>query len=314
MLGIVEAAAALGDRQTAGQAYDLLLPYADLPIMVSLGVACLGSVERPLGLAAMTTGDLDRAVIHLERACDANARLGNRPLVACAQGDLAEALRRRDAPGDDSRAAALLTDAAAAAESMSMTGRAAALRARRDELAAPRSGALRREGRHWLVALDNHRVLVEDLAGMGYLARLLAQPGAEVPALVLADGDAVPEPTRQTVLDDRARAAYGRRAKDLVDELSMARRDADRCEVQRLEAELDALAAELDRATGLGARSRAFTGPGERARTAVRKAIKRALDEIEAADPEIGGVLRPTIRTGSRCSHIPDGQVVWSTG
>jgi hypothetical protein len=123
-----------------------------------------------------------------------------------------------------------------------------------------------------------------------------------------------PPSSGQTVLDDRARAVYGRRAKDLVGELAMARGHADRGKAERLEVELDALAAELDRATGLGARHRAFTGPAERARTAVHKAIKRALDEIEAADPEIGSVLRPTIRTGSRCSHIPDGQVIWSTG
>jgi hypothetical protein len=63
--------------------------------------------------------------------------------------------------------------------------------------------------------------------------------------------------------------------------------------------------AELGRATGLGGRSRSFTGPAERARTAVRKALKRALDEIEAADLEIGGELRAGIRTGHSCSYTP---------
>jgi len=313
MQGIVDAAATLGESGVAGQAYDLLLPYADLPVMVSLGVACLGSVERPLGLAAMTLGHYDRAVRHLERAVDANGRLGNRPLAAVAQADLAGALRRRGAPGDRGRAAALLEAATADARSMGMTRRAEAWQGRRDALSGARSGTLRREGRGWVVALDDHRVLVGDLAGMGYLARLVAQPGVEIPALVLAGGNAVaPEPSRQTLLDDRARAAYARRATQLAADLAVARETADRARVERLEAEVDALAAQLDDARGLGGRSRAFTGPGERARTAVRKAITRAIHEIDAADPEIAGALRPAIRTGSRCSYLPGGPVTWS--
>ena len=62
----------------------------------------------------------------------------------------------------------------------------------------------------------------------------------------------------------------------------------------------------MNRASARAGRTRAFAGPQERARTAVRKAIKRALDEIDAANPAIGASLRGTIVTGSTCSYQPD--------
>ena len=46
-------------------------------------------------------------------------------------------------------------------------------------------------------------------------------------------------------------------------------------------------AAELARATGLGGRMRSFADASERARTAVRKAITRAIREIAAANPAV---------------------------
>ena len=83
-----------------------------------------------------------------------------------------------------------------------------------------------------------------------------------------------------------------------------------------MRAELDALVDELEAATGLGGRARQFGRPSERARTAVRKALKRAIDEIDAADHQIGELLRSSIVTGSACAYSPDADVVvdWSTG
>ncbi|HET6953727.1 MAG TPA: ATP-binding protein, partial [Acidimicrobiales bacterium] len=75
MVAIVEVAAEVGDRVVADEVYALLAPFADLPVMPSLAVACLGSTERALGLAAQTAGRLERAVGHFERAVDANRRL-----------------------------------------------------------------------------------------------------------------------------------------------------------------------------------------------------------------------------------------------
>ncbi|MEV5557401.1 hypothetical protein AB0L44_27425 [Nonomuraea wenchangensis] len=59
----------------SARAYALLSPYAGLPVIGSLGVVCFGSVEHPLGMAALTMGDLDLAVRHLRAAVQANLAL-----------------------------------------------------------------------------------------------------------------------------------------------------------------------------------------------------------------------------------------------
>src|SRR5262249_42265920 len=100
-------------------------------------------------------------------------------------------------------------------------------------------------------------------------------------------------------------AAYAARVQELLAELGDARDGADIGRAERLQLELDALMEELERTTGLGGRARAFAGPAERARTAVRKAIKRALDEIEAADAASGAGLRAGTRTGHTCCYEP---------
>lgn len=92
------------------------------------------------------------------------------------------------------------------------------------------------------------------------------------------------EPSDHAVLDTQARAANERRARDLAEDVAEAESHADLARAERLRLEFDALVAELERATGLGGRSRSFAGPAKRARTAVRKALKRVLDEVEAGD------------------------------
>jgi tetratricopeptide (TPR) repeat protein len=310
MCAIVDAAGTLGDTDIARQAYDLLLRFAHLPVMPSLAVVCFGSVERTLGLAALTLGDIDGAVRHLERAISANVRLGNRPFTALCRADLGEVLCRRAGRGDGSRAREHLAQAIREAESMGMTGRAAAWTATLrgipgDEEIGP--AVTRHDGGRWLVALRDRSVLVDDMVGMRYIARLVAQPGVAVPALVLASGGdgTVPESRPQSVLDEAARTAYSDRVHELLVALGEARDDADIGRAERLQLEVDALTEELARATGLRGRPRSFAGPEERARTAVRKAIRRALDELERADPVLGGMLRASIRTGYSCQYAP---------
>ncbi len=330
MVSIVEVAALLDDRDLAGQAYDLLLPFAELPAIVGIGVACLGSTERALGVAAGTLGEHDQAVAHLERAVDANRQMENRPLTTIARADLAYARRRRnDAAVDDrDRSAALLTEAVAEARSMKLSGRADAWEAdlarwRRARPGGarverePRQGVIRREGRRWLLAVGDRRARVGNLVGMSYLAELLANPGRRIPAATLVGQAAGTErPVNQPILDDDARAAYAARARELSTDLADAESANDVHRVERLRAELDALVDELESATGLGGRSRHFPDQGERARTAARKAIKRAIDAVDDVEPALAELLRTTISTGAACAYHPDPDrpVVWSTG
>ncbi|HXM53777.1 MAG TPA: ATP-binding protein [Candidatus Dormibacteraeota bacterium] len=311
LAAIADAAATLGDRAVASQAYEQLRLFAGRPIMPSLAIVCFGSVERPLGLAALALGDVDAGVRHLERAVEADVRLGNRPVAACSRAELAEALLRRGVPADAPRAGQLLEEAVREAGAMGMTRRAEAWTAMLGRAAAgsaARTDVVRREGRHWRVEVSGRSLLVEDLVGLAYVARLMETPGRPVPALSLVSGGEPPaaEPLSQPVLDEEARAAYAARVRELAAEVDEARANADIGRSERLQAELDVLTSELAAATGLRGRRRTFAGPEERARTAVRKAITRALDVIAATDADVAAVLRARIRTGYRCRYVPD--------
>ena len=153
MLGVVEAARAVGAADVAREAYDLLLPYADLPVMPSVAVVCFGSTHRALGLAALAAGDRERGLDHLERAVAANDRLGNRPLAACARAELGLAM----APGP--RAAALVARACAGADAMGMAARAAG----------------------WRAAYPGGVDLVEDFDGEDYLVRRITGSASTKP-------------------------------------------------------------------------------------------------------------------------------------
>ena len=315
MFAIAECAVVMGDAALAREAHGELHPLAALPVMPSLAVTCFGSVERSLGLTSLTAGDIDDAVRHLERARVANRRLGHRPMVAIVAADLADALWRRAAPGDRERAMRLLDEALAAAVEMRLDGRAACWSRMQAAWQADTAGGglaaahgvLRRQGGHWVTQLDGEEVVTPDLVGMKYLAELLANPLVAVPAAQLVSGlDQVAESVHQPLLDGDARLACRQRAHALAEDIAEARQRHDIARTEVLLAELEAIEATVRLASGRAGRPRVFAGPQERARTAVRKAIKRALDEISAASPAIGAFLHATIVTGATCSYQPD--------
>lgn len=79
MHGVAEAAYLLDDSATAARVYELLRPYGHLPIVGSLAVACFGSAHHALGVAALTMGDVDRAVTHLRESVRQNLALAHWP-------------------------------------------------------------------------------------------------------------------------------------------------------------------------------------------------------------------------------------------
>lgn len=295
--GVAEAAFLLDDAATAATVHDLMLPYAHLPVMASLGVACFGSARHALGMAALATGRLDLAVEHLDGAVRANLALGHWPAATLSRWRLGQALALRG----DSAARGHLAQAELEAAELGMVLPSAGGRGREPV-------ACRRHGRGWRLSWAGRSVLVADSVGMRHLAVLLANPGREIPALDLAAG---PEAERghddsyQPVLDEQARRAYKERLAQLqadIDEYE-AHQDLERAAAARAEHEW--LVAELAAVTGLGGRTRHFTGGHERARIAVTKAIRRALDRVAELDPAIGDELRATVHTGRRCSYHP---------
>ncbi|GII76592.1 hypothetical protein Sru01_15740 [Sphaerisporangium rufum] len=318
MYGVVETAHLLGDTDRAAQAYELLVPCARLPVVASLGVTCLGSVQHVLGTAMLTCGDLDRAVEHLRAAVEEDLALGHWPAAALARRRLARALALRDGPHD----ATARRELALADQEMAELGMAPPPEPEpgpgHPARPEPRAVTCRRSGRQWRLESGGRAVLVDHSVGMRYLAVLLANPGHEIPAADLAAGPAHPgaalaDPALphagggsvQPVLDEVARREYRERLARLraeIDRLADAGRLQQAAAVQ---AERDWLISELAAATGMGGRPRRFGGEDERARVSVGKAIRRALARVTEADPDIGEHLRATVHTGLYCCYRP---------
>jgi tetratricopeptide (TPR) repeat protein len=322
-----EAGARLGDVPAAEKLYDRLVLYAGRH-SIGLAEGSMGVVDRYLGLLASTLGRPDDAVNHLADAVRLNDGMGARPWTAHCQHDLAEVLRRRDAPGDRTRAAELDRIARTTATQLGMTvladridGGGVVLGADAAPVADTTIAAFRREGEYWSVEFQQEAFRVRDSKGMRHLARLLASPGREVHALDLVRLEsprtsvavAVGEPLSVDdlgdvgpSLDDEAVAAYRTRLEDIRAELAEAESWNDVERVDRLKSEEEALAHELGAAFGLGGRDRPAASAAERARVNVTRAIRSALDRIGEQSESLGRHFDATIRTGTFCSYGPD--------
>ena len=315
MNGIVEAAYLLEEADVAARAYELLRPYAHLPMIGSLGITCFGSVQHALGVAALTSGQLDLAIEHLTAAVPHNLALAHWPALVASRQRLAQAHARRGSPGDAGAARRELDAAAAEAASAGLpvpdhpvSGPFAAAAS----AAAAEEAHCQRAGRKWRLTLRNRSVLVEDSIGMVHLAVLIANPRHEIQAADLVaglaglSGTGADVATAQRVLDPEAIAEYRNRLRQLDTELNeTGTGELEPGRTSQARAERDWLVAQLSSAAGFGGRTRAFPDQPERARVAVGKAIRRALARITDADAVIGEHLRQTVHTGVRCSYWP---------
>jgi hypothetical protein len=324
MGGVVEAAYLLGHADVADRAYELLSPYASLPMVGGLGVTCLGSAHHALGVASLASGHLDRAVDHLRAAVQHNVALAHWPAVVASRQRLAQAYRRRGGPADADAARSELDTAASEAAALGIpvaAGRPAPPEpAPDDRLAAIAGGRAsggqrpfaqcRRVGRKWHVSWQDRSVLVEDSIGMAHLAVLVANPRQEILAADLAAGLAALSAARESgsahpVLDQAAIGEYRDRLRRLDAELDRLVPGGDPGHGALVRAERDWLVAQLASASGFGGRVRSFPDHPERARVAVGKAIRRALARITEADATLGDHLRQNVHTGIRCSYWP---------
>jgi hypothetical protein len=309
MHGVVEAARLLGDRETAAEVYPLLEPYAHLPAMASLAVACFGSVHHALGVAALTTGDPDRAIAHLGEAITRNRTLGHWPAVEASRTAHAQALALRDQTRDQTRDQG---GEPAAGDVPAPDGDRLGSVVQADwSRSVGQPATCSRERQQWRITWAGRSVLVAPRIGMLHLAVLLANAGTDILAVELAMGVAglaeavAARASAQPVLDPQAVRRYRDRVAGLrvrIEELG-ARDDHRRAAEAR--AERDALIAQLADNTGIGVRSRNFTGDAERARVAVGKAIRRAVSRLAEVDAVIGHHLSETVHTGVRCSYRP---------
>jgi hypothetical protein len=143
--------------------------------------------------------------------------------------------------------------------------------------------------------------------GMQYLALLIDRPNTEVHVLELVG--AIDHPDRGDageLVDPAALRAYRSRLDTLREELETAQALGNAERAERAREEMESIAAELTRTTQKRGRTRRGASVVDRARSAVRRRIKDALDRITEQDPELGAWLNRAISTGNYCIYRPD--------
>lgn len=194
---------------------------------------------------------------------------------------------------------------------------------------APRTEAvLKKDGDFWQVTFEGETTLLKDSKGLGYMAKLLKNPGREVHSLELAmptgrtavatEGEALRSDALGDVgpiLDETAKKAYKRRIDELEAEIEEAEFDHDIEKAARAHEERSLLIQQIGAAMGLGGRDRRTGSAAERARVSVTRNVKEALRRISEALPPLGEHLQATVRTGTYCSYTPDPRLTieWTT-
>lgn len=303
---VAETAFLLGDAQVAASAAELLAPYAHLPVMPSLAVVCLGSAERALGLCAATTGRVDAAVHHLDAAIRADRRLGNRPMAVLTEHTLAGVLRAGGGQSDKDRAEQLAHRAEDRARRIGMVLPPPPFWLVAGKLSFPgrsREASLRSCPGGFRIAVDRRATLLPDRVGFSYLVELIVRPGRDLDVLSLASDGMLQASRSDALADEPALSSYRRRVREL--NTLLGRDDLEASVASRYRQELATLTTVLRSSVGLGGRARTFPDDNERARTAVRKALMRAVTAIEAVEPDLGLHLRTSLVTGTTCRYSP---------
>ena len=308
-----EAAWATGDAVLAERVYPVLKTHAtrcpmywlDAEVAEPPAIRLVGYLDGLLGRWDACEGHAAEALAQVEA-------IGWRAPAARIRFELGDLLARCGRTPE--RARTLLGEARDAAQALGLVELVALIDRRHPSLAgasvirAPsaRSFVMTLEGEYYAIIGSRGTLRFKTSRGMQYLAALVDRPHTDVHVLELvgsaehADrGDAGP------VLDAEAMRAYRRRISELRDAIESAEMRGDSDGGEHARAELDAIAAELARGTGRGGKARRTDSAVDRARSAVQRRIKDALDRIAEQDPELGAWLRCSVQTGNYCKYRP---------
>jgi non-specific serine/threonine protein kinase len=184
-----------------------------------------------------------------------------------------------------------------------------------------KESSLTQQDDYWIIRYHGHLALLKSTRGLRYLAVLLRNPGQEfhvsqllarpLDASTPGVGVALHRPVTGglfagfPVLDVQAKTEYKRRLKELRQDFEEAERFNDPQRKTEVQNEIQVVAAHLACAIGLGGRDRKTSSDAERARCAVTKCIKKAIQKIGEAIPSLGFHLATRIKTGYFCSYNP---------
>jgi hypothetical protein len=181
--------------------------------------------------------------------------------------------------------------------------------------------AFLRQSDYWIIRYHGHTAFLKSTRGLQCLAVLLHNAGREfhvsellarplhtstLTGAAAVHGHVVVRLYPGVpVLDAQAKAECKRRLNELRQDLSEAERFNDSHRKTEMRDEAQAIADYLASAVGLGGRDRETSSDAERARCAVTKCIKKAIQKIGNAIPCLGYHLAARIKTGYFCSYNP---------
>lgn len=122
---LADACRMLGDADLAKVVYDELEPYRGSNVMIGHLVSCYGAADRYLGTLSAVLGEWQRSESHFESALVLNRKLGARTWLAHTEFEYARMLLARRGRDDRARAATLLGEAAALADTLGLRALAA---------------------------------------------------------------------------------------------------------------------------------------------------------------------------------------------
>jgi hypothetical protein len=124
---VAEVAARIGDPESCAAAFDRMLQFRGRIAHVA-GTITVGAGDRYLGMLSATLVRFDDAERHYDAALAIEERLGSRPYLTRTRTWYGRMLLERRAPGDEDRAAALLSVALTDADELGMVVVAAEIR------------------------------------------------------------------------------------------------------------------------------------------------------------------------------------------
>jgi hypothetical protein len=174
---------------------------------------------------------------------------------------------------------------------------------------------------YWIIRYHGRSALLKSTRGLHCLAVLLRDPGREfhvrellacpmdasTPAAVVAVHGRVTGGFYAGIpmLDAQAKAEYKCRLNELRQDLNEAERFNDPSRRIKVQNEIQAITDRLAAAVGVGGGDRKTSSDVERARSAVTKCIKKAIQKIGDTIPSLGYHLAARIKTGYFCSYNP---------
>ncbi|MFP6662902.1 MAG: AAA family ATPase [Deltaproteobacteria bacterium] len=346
---IAEACFDLNHLPGATRILAMLKPFLGRFPLSGRGAVCGGLVAGNAAPLAFLTGDLARAEHLSSQAIQANDAAGAIFFAATCRLERAEFLYRTGAPHRRADARDFANAGITLVDQYDLGGLARwveRLRAHDGSLAADHrggdptavrrapageSGIFCRQGDTWLLGWQGEETRLRHQRGLAFIRTLLERPHETIHSReLMAEGATetsleageqglrsgelgLADDSGLEAIDAQALRNYRARITELHRELAEAEAHHDIGRTQALHHELDAISEAIHSSTGLGGRRRRTSSDSERARSAVRKRVKAALDRIRRDLPSLHAHLVTHLQTGTLCSYAPETMPAWKT-